>query len=101
MPEIARGSGADSVSTNHGCDATTVTDTCSDNVFVNGEGAVREGDLTASHLILVGDDCVSHTVPLTTFSSSVFVNGKGIGRKGDSYSGETISSGSSNCFAGG
>lgn len=101
MPAIARGSGADSVSTNHGCDSTTVTDECSTNVFVNSKGAVRKGDNTASHLILSGLICISHKVPLTTYSSSVFVNGKGIGRKGDSYSGETISSGSSNCFAGG
>jgi hypothetical protein len=40
-------------------------------------------------------------VALTSFSSSVFVNGKGVGRIGDEYSGHTISSGSSNVFAGG
>jgi len=56
MPEIARKDGTDTVTTNHGCDATTVTN---------------------------------------------FVNGKGIGRKNDEYSGHTVSSGSSNVFAGG
>lgn len=101
MPGIARGNGVDSVTTNHPCDGTTVTDTCSGDVFINGNGVVRDGDLTASHLILVGALCVPHTVPLTTFSNSVFVNGKGVGRVGDSYSGETITSGSTNCFAGG
>jgi uncharacterized Zn-binding protein involved in type VI secretion len=100
MPEIARGDGTDSVSTNHGCDATTVTDECSGNVFVNNKGAVRQGDNTQTHLVQSGLICVPHRVPLTTYSGSVFVNGKGIGRKGDSYSGETITSGSSDCFAG-
>ena len=100
MPEVARGSGADSVATGHGCDATTVTDECSGDVFVNGIGVVREGDKTASHLVPSGKDCVSHTVPLTTFSSSVYVNGKRLGRKGDAYSGHTITSGSADVFAG-
>jgi hypothetical protein len=52
-------------------------------------------------LIPSGIICVSHVVALTSFSSSVFVNGKGVGRIGDEYSGHTISSGSSNVFAGG
>lgn len=101
MPAIARGSGTDTVTTNHGCDATTVTDTCSSDVFINGKGAVRKDDLTASHLVLSGKFCVPHVVPLTSHSSTVFVNGRGLGRLGDSYSGETISSGSGNCFADG
>ena len=101
MPEVARGNGTDSVDTNHGCDATTVTDQCSPNVFVNGIGVVRKDDLTKSHLVPGGDDCVSHAVPLTTYSSTVFVNGKNLGRKGDAYSGHTITSGSENVFAGG
>ena len=100
MPGVARGNGVDSVDTGHGCDATTVTAGCSGDVFVNGIGAVREGDLTASHLVPGGLDCVSHTVPLTTFSSSVYVNGKRVGRLGDAYSGHTITSASTDVFAG-
>lgn len=101
MPAVARKSGSDSVSTGHGCDATTVTDQGSSDVFVNKIGAVRSGDLCQVHLIPQGDLCVPHTVPLTSYSSTVFVNGKGIGRKGDAYSGHTVTSGSGNVFAGG
>ena len=100
MPGIARGSGVDSVDTGHGCDATTVTDECSGDVFVNGIGVVRQGDKTASHQVPGGLGCVSHTVPLTTFSSTVFVNGKNIGRLGDQYAGHTITSASGDVFAG-
>ena len=101
MPNIARKNGVDSVATGHGCDTVTVTDDGSSSVFVNGIGAVRAGDLCQVHLILAGDSCVPHTVPLTSFSSSVFVNGRGVGRVGDEYVGHTITSGSSNVFAGG
>jgi uncharacterized Zn-binding protein involved in type VI secretion len=100
MPEVARKDGEDTVSTGHDCDATTVTDEGSSNVFVNGIGAVRANDLCKEHLILVGSSCVPHTVPLDTHSGSVFVNGKGVGRKGDEYSGHEITSGSSDVFAG-
>jgi uncharacterized Zn-binding protein involved in type VI secretion len=57
--------------------------------------------LTEVHTVPAGIACVPHQVPLTKFSSTVFVNGKGVGRKGDEYSGHTITSGSSNVFAGG
>ena len=101
MPEVARKNGSDSVATNHGCDGTTVTKDGSGDVFVNGIGAVRAGDLTEVHTVPAGIACVPHQVPLTSFSSTVFVNGKGLGRLGDQYSGHTITSGSSNVFAGG
>lgn len=101
MPEVARKSGTDSVATNHGCDATTVTKDGSGDVFVNGIGAVRAGDLCETHTIPSGRVCVPHQVALTKFSSSVFVNGKGVGRKGDEYAGHTVTSGSGNVFAGG
>lgn len=101
MPAVSRKDGTDSISTGHGCDATTVTDQGSSNVLVNSIGAVRAGDLCQVHLILVGDSCVPHTVPLTSFSSTVFVNGRGIGRRGDDYSGHVLTSGSGNVFAGG
>ena len=101
MPAVSRKSGTDSISTGHGCDATTVTDQGSSDVRVNSIGAVRAGDLCQVHLILVGDSCVPHTVPLTSYSGSVFVNSKGVGRQGDQYSGHTLTSGSGNVFAGG
>ena len=101
MPAVARKSGTDSISTGHGCDATTVTDQGSSDVNVNSIGAVRAGDLCQVHLIPAGSSCVPHTVPLTSFSSTVFVNGKGVGRQGDQYSGHTLISGSGNVFAGG
>jgi uncharacterized Zn-binding protein involved in type VI secretion len=101
MPAVARKNGTDTIATNHGCDGTTVTKDGSGDVFVNGIGAVRAGDLTEVHTVPAGIACVPHQVPLTKFSSTVFVNGKGVGRKGDEYSGHTITSGSSNVFAGG
>jgi uncharacterized Zn-binding protein involved in type VI secretion len=101
MPEVARKNGTDTIATNHGCDGTTVTKDGSGDVFVNGIGAVRAGDLTEVHTVPAGIACVPHQVPLTSFSSTVFVNGKGLGRLGDQYSGHTITSGSSNVFAGG
>ena len=45
MPAIARKDGTDTIATNHGCDSTTVTKDGSSNVFINGKGAVRAGDL--------------------------------------------------------
>ena len=101
MPAVARKSGTDSISTGHGCDATTVTDQGSSDVRVNSIGAVRAGDLCQVHLIPAGSSCVPHTVPLTSYSGSVFVNSKGVGRQGDQYSGHTLTSGSGNVFAGG
>ncbi len=101
MPEVARKDGTDTVATNHGCDATTVTKQGSSDVFVNGIGAVRADDLCEVHTIPAGPACVPHQVPLTKYSSTVFVNGKGIGRLGDEYSGHTITSGSGDVYAGG
>lgn len=99
MPEVARKDGQDSISTGHGCDATTVTDEGSSRVFVNGYGVVRSGDKTAVHLIPSGPSCVPHTVPLSSFSPNVYADGKNIGRKGDKYNGHTLTSGSTNVFA--
>ena len=125
MPAVARKDGADSISTNHGCDTQTVTDTGSNNVFVNGIGIVRKNDTTVPHgyptviSVFVPDPeppedpppgyiggsyvdeivCNPHTVALTTYSPNVFANNLNIGRLGDSYSGENLITGSSNVFA--
>lgn len=102
MP-LARGSGGDSVSTGHGCDATTTTDQCSGDVFVNGKGVVRLDDANKTHLYPLGI-CSPHSVTLSTFengySNTVFVNGKNIARKGDKYGVEEIITGSPNVNCG-
>ena len=73
----------------------------SSNVFVNGIGVSREGDVNTTHL-LPGVPCPAHAAGIASGSSTVFVNGKGCGRVGDSISGCTsVAAGSSNVFAGG
>jgi uncharacterized Zn-binding protein involved in type VI secretion len=109
MPAVARKGGTDTVDTVHGatggrnCNAsptTTATDGGSGNVFVNSIGVVREGDAVAAHNN--GSSCSAHAPGLASFSSNVFVNGLKLGRQNDAYGcGATITSGSSNVFAGG
>ena len=101
MPKIARGSGTDSVNTNHGCDATTSTDACSSNVKVNGKGVVRFGDAVASHTY-PAPSCVPHAPSMDTLcSSKVYVNGKKAAYLGSKYGGtHDITTGSSNVFVG-
>ena len=114
MARAARGSRADSVNTNHGCDKSTRTEGCSTDTFINGIGAVRLWDNTAEHKVATkikseegkgeeeeGEKCVPHTVQLTVASTKVFINGRGAGRVGDKYGGsEEIVTGSSNVFFG-
>ena len=72
----------------------------STNVFVNGTGVSRQGDLNTSHL-LPGVPCPAHAAPIASGSSTVKVNGKGCGRVGDGISACTsVAAGSSNVFAG-
>lgn len=99
--KVARKSGTDSVSIPHPtCQGSTETAAGSDNVLINGIGAVRAGDAVASHTY-DPPGCPSHAPGLSTFSSKVLVNGKGLGRLGDTYGcGVKISSGSGNVFAG-
>ena len=73
----------------------------STNVFVNGIGISRQGDINTIHL-LPGVPCPAHVAPITLGSTSVFVNGVGCGRIGDSITACTaVASGSTNVFAGG
>lgn len=104
MPPVARGNGTDSVFSKTGsgkdCVAplTTATDACSADVFVNNDGVVREDDQVAAH---PAAGCGNDDSVLTSFSSTVFANNKAVGRIGDQYTGDnTITSGSSNVFAG-
>jgi uncharacterized Zn-binding protein involved in type VI secretion len=107
MPGIARKGGTDSVNTVHGatggirCNASPTTVATSDgssNVFVNGIGVVREGDVVQSHNN--GSACSTHAPGLVSFSANVKVNGKGVGRLNDTYGcGAKITSASSTVFA--
>ena len=72
----------------------------SGNVFANGIGISRQGDVNTVHL-LPGAPCPPHSAPIASGSGTVFVNGKGCGRVGDGISGCTsVAAGSSNVFAG-
>ena len=72
----------------------------SGNVFANGIGISRQGDVNTVHL-LPGVPCPPHSAPIASGSGTVFVNGKGCGRVGDGISGCTsVAQGSDNVFAG-
>ena len=74
----------------------------STNVFVNGIGVSRQGDLNTPHLLPPNiPPCPAHAAGIASGSSTVFANGKGVGRITDSISGCTsVAQGSSNVFAG-
>ena len=74
----------------------------SSNVFVNGIGVSRQGDLNTAHLLPPNiPPCPAHAAGIATGSLTVKVNGKGIGRVRDSIAGCTsVASGSGNVFAG-
>lgn len=103
MPAVARDNEDDTVASPDGsgyqCGSPTIqaTEVGSSNVFINGFGAVREGDPMKEH---PGPGCSPHAPTLSSSSPNVFVNGKGLGRLGDAYGGNhIITSGSSNVFA--
>ena len=74
---------------------------CSKNVFVNGRGWSRMGDVNTPHKY--GGDCdKTHLRPIAVGSKTVFVNGRGAGRILDYVAGCTfVLTGSRNVFAGG
>lgn len=105
MPAAARGNSVDVVQsqtgsgTNCASPLTTATNQCSPNVFVNGIGLVRIGDVVQNHPL---GGCGPDTSGLTISSSTVFANNKGAGRIGDQYTSDnTITTGSPNVFIGG
>lgn len=104
MPAAARGDQTDKVisKTGNGDECRkprmTFTDECSDKVFVEGTGVVREGDQVRPHN---KGGCSNDDSVLTSFSSKVFIQGKGAGRVGDQYTSDnTIVEGSSKVFFG-
>ena len=74
----------------------------SNNVFCNGIGISRQGDLNTPHLKPPCDPGTTHVAAISKGSSTVFVNGRGCGRVGDKVAGCTaVAQGSPNVFAGG
>ena len=75
----------------------------SDNVFVNGIGVSREGDVNTVHKKPPKyPPCLKHAQGIANGSSSVKVNGLGCGRVGDAITACTsVAEGSHNVFAGG
>jgi len=105
MPSVARI--GDIISTGHGCDSISLIKQGSTNVFVNGRGVVRVGDADThdKEEIIETEEgieiiCVPHTVTVGAGSNKVFVNGRGVARIGNTFSGEPITTGSLNVFAG-
>lgn len=99
MPAVARI--GDPFSTGHPCDGSSTIAAGSGDVFANGIGVARVGDPSASHLILVGDACVLHVVPVAAGSGSVHANGIPLARVGDAIDAGAISGGSPDVYAGG
>lgn len=106
MPEVARKNGKDQVNTVHNsigkkCKVAPKvidTDVGSSDVFAEGEGVVRVGDIVAIHDL---PGCIPHAPPLAVGSNTVFANNKPIGRKGDTYAGgEKIITGAPTVIAG-
>ena len=78
----------------------------SSNVFVNGEGVSRKGDVNTVHLKPEGGGgedgeipCKPHAVGIKSGSSTVKVNGLGCGRVGDPTC-TAVAEGSPNVFSG-
>jgi uncharacterized Zn-binding protein involved in type VI secretion len=85
--------------TGHGAYPPRSNTSASNNVFVNGIGAHRQGDSWAVHC---NPRPSCHGSVLGSGSSSVYVNGKQLGRIGDPVAcGSAVANGSGNVFAGG
>jgi len=109
MPEVARGNQTDTVASEDGsgiCCAepdTHATNQCSETVFVNNIGVVRQTDIMLPHPAPV-PCCTTHSPPMVECSTLVFVEQKGLARKGDIYIldgiNHVVSSGSADTFDG-
>lgn len=85
------------VCTGHGCFPPRVNDEGSDNVFINGISAHRQGDHWVTHCC--GDRC--HDSRLSRGSRSVYVNKKQAARIGDPVDcGSVVAQGSPSVFIG-
>ena len=74
----------------------------SSNVFVNGIGVSRQGDLNTAHVKPAVPVCIGHVGAIAVGSTKVFANGKGVGRTGDGLTAGCTACGvgSTNVFAG-
>ena len=73
----------------------------SEDVFINGIAAARQGDNSTPHLLPGGPSCPAHTAPISRGSETVFVNGQPLARIGDPLAGCTaVAQGSEDVFAG-
>ena len=93
MPLIARGNATAAVATDHangpnGCSNASVqtSNLCSPNVFVEGVGVVRIGDIMNPHKTPT-DECNNHSPALNSASPNVFANTIAVGRISDTYAG--------------
>ena len=100
MPEAARL--GDSVSTGHGCDATTtIQGNLTSKVYINGIIAAVKGDVLAAHTIPSGPICVGHTAYINIGRSKVFIEGIEAARKDDSADAGAVTGHSPNVNFGG
>ena len=112
MPGCARV--GDPITTGHLCDTTATIIVGSNNVFVNGRSATFQGSDISAHQIesLRGvqppgtptnpSTCVPHLKQIVkSGSGTVRVNGKPMARQGDPADEGSVTSGSTNVFAGG
>jgi uncharacterized Zn-binding protein involved in type VI secretion len=84
--------------TGDGCFPPRVNDEASENVFINGIGAHRQGDHWITHCCTI----ICHDGTLQTGSATVFINGKAAARIGDPITcGAAAAVGSPNVFFGG
>ncbi len=94
MPAAAR---LNDTCTGHGCWPPRANDQASEDVFINGRGAHRQGDHWAAHTCPTIPE--THDSLLAGGSPTVFVNGKPLGRIGDAVAcGSTLATGSGNVF---
>ena len=102
MPAVSRE--GDSLATGHICATTTVLAAPGQTtVKANSILIARKTDPTISHLFPNSAPpplCISHTAVVNVGSSTVYVVGKGVARIGDSADRGSMTSGSSNVFAG-
>lgn len=109
MYNVARGDLVDTVASEDGSGvccafpATHQTLECSETVFVNNIGVVRQGDIMIPH-VSPTPCCDIHEPPMVICSTKVFVEQKGLARLTDIYIldgiNHVISSGSPNTFDG-
>lgn len=99
MPAVSRK--ADSLSTGHGCDGTTILATpAQGTVYANGRLVARITDKTIVHAIPSGPACVPHTEQVRAGSGTVYTEGLKTARIGDAADGGNMTSGSPNVYAG-